>query len=143
MIRLFQLTLAVAFASYTGGQTLRVQILDGKTGKPVAHEHVKLFRDGDFSDLIGSRDIHGFTTDEYGIIETSQIATETKTAGVAVDWHRPCLKVFRLQWFPLPSVMAIGAVSENSCNAKLHTKAEPGMLIFFVRKETFFEKMAH
>ena len=41
-------------------QTLRVKIINGKTGKPVAKEHVNFFRNGDFADLMGKHDIRGF-----------------------------------------------------------------------------------
>jgi hypothetical protein len=59
MNRLFEAAaLTLLFASPLAAiaqQTLRVQILNGKTGKPVANEHVNLFRAGDFGDLAGDR----------------------------------------------------------------------------------------
>lgn len=122
-------------------QTLRVQIIDGKTGKPVIHEHVNFFKNGNFADLAGRRDVHGFMTDDDGVITMSDIAVDTQTFGVSVDWHRACSKNY--QWFSLQQIFSTGLVSENSCKSKIKRNAGPGTLIFFVRNETFFEKMAH
>src|SRR5258708_14275441 len=126
-------------------QTLRVQILNGKTGKTVANEHVNLFRTGDFGDLTGDRNVRGFKTDADGVITTSDIAPNIHSFLVSVDWHRQCSgneKVNRIS-FSLQEIFVKGVVSENTCNPKLRRSTEPGTLILFVRDETFFEKMAH
>ncbi|HEY5253031.1 MAG TPA: hypothetical protein VIJ53_00160 [Acidobacteriaceae bacterium] len=120
-------------------QTLRVKIIDGKTGKPVAHEHVDFFKNGNFADMQGV--VPGFVTDEDGVITTSDIAADTQTFGVSVDWHRACSKHY--QWFSLHQIFSNGLVGENSCKPKIKQETAPGTLIFYVRPETFFEKMAH
>jgi 5-hydroxyisourate hydrolase-like protein (transthyretin family) len=84
-----------ALAVITNAQTLRVQILNGKTGKPVANEHVNLFRYGEFGDLSGDRNVRGFTTDADGIITSSDFAPDTQSFYVSVDWHRQCTKKAR------------------------------------------------
>jgi hypothetical protein len=123
-------------------QMLRVQVLDGKTGKPVANEHVNLFRSGGFGDLAGNRGVAGFTTDANGIVTTSEIAPEVHALFVSVDWHRQCVRKNPVE-FPLHEIFTKGVVSENACKPKLERTATPGTLILFVRNETFFEKMAH
>jgi len=135
------LTLLFASALIMKAQTLRVQILNGKNGKPVVNEHVNVFRTGDFGDLAGNRDHREFNTDANGIFTVSQIAPETDSFTVAVDWHRPCAKNYAK--FSLHEIFLKGIVSENSCKAKVGRIVEPGTLILFVRDETFFEKMAH
>ena len=140
-------TLFLLFASTLIGdaQVLRVQILNGKNGKPVANEHVNLFRTGNFGDLAGDRNVRGFKTDADGVITTSDISPDIHSFLVSVDWHRQCNeneKVNRIA-FSLPEILSKGVLSENSCKAKLRRSAEPGTLILFVRDETFFEKMAH
>jgi hypothetical protein len=121
-------------------QTLRIQILNGKSGNPVAHEHVNLFRSEGFADLTGDSNIHGFTTDANGVIEVSQIAPQTHSFSVSVDWHQQCA-IGRVT-FSLQAIFAAGLVSENSCKKKITRSAKPGTLILFVRDDTFFEKMA-
>ena len=143
MSRLLQIAFVFFFAFAASAQTLRIQMLDGKTGRPVANEHVNLYRGSDSKDLTGNSFIRNFVTDRDGVITTTDIDRDTKTVGVAVSWHRPCLKEFRWQWFSLSEVFSSGLVSENSCKPTVEKVAPPGTLIFFVREETFFEKMAH
>jgi hypothetical protein len=133
-------TLALLFALpvITNAQRLRVQILNGKTGKPVANEHVNLFRPGEPA---ANWRISEFNTDANGIFIFSQIDAKTDSFTVAVDWHRPCAKSYST--FSLQDIVSKGFVSENTCKPKLRRSAEPGPLIVFVRDETFFEKMAH
>jgi 5-hydroxyisourate hydrolase-like protein (transthyretin family) len=98
MTRLYKAaTLALLFAStvITNAQTLRVQILNGKTGKPVVNEHVNLFRTGEFGDLTGDRNVRELTTDADGIITSSDFAPDTQSFYVSVDWHRQCTKKAR------------------------------------------------
>jgi hypothetical protein len=125
----------------TRAQTLRVEILNGKTGKPVANEHVNMFLGRDSGNLAGNRDIGEFNTDADGIFTVSQFAPATRSFDVYVNWHKPCAT--KLTTFSLPEIFSKGIVSENSCNAKVGRTAEPGTLILFVRDETFFEKMSH
>ena len=142
MNRLFNATVLVFASCITANaQTLKVQILNGKSGKPVANEHVNVFRNGDFADPTGSRNIPGFNTDANGVFTISRIAPETHSFTVAVDWHRPCGKNYAK--FSLNEIFSKGIVSENVCKPKLERTATPGTLILFVRDETFFEKMAH
>jgi 5-hydroxyisourate hydrolase-like protein (transthyretin family) len=139
------MVLLFALAVITNAQTLRVQILNGKTGKPVANEHVNLFRSEGFGDLAGKRGVAGFTTDADGTVTTSEIAPEVHALFVSVDWHRQCSeneKVNRIS-FSLQEIFVKGVVSENTCKPKVTRTALPGTLVLFVRDETFFEKMAH
>ena len=145
LLKACTLVLLFALAVIKNAQTLRVQILNGKTGKPVANEHVNLFRYGEFGDLTGDRNVRGFTTDADGIITSSDFAPDTHSFYVSVDWHRQCTKKSQVNdvAFSLQEIFTRGIVSENTCKAKLERSAKPGTLILFVREETFFEKMAH
>jgi hypothetical protein len=107
----------------------------------VANEHVNLFRNGDFADPAGNRNVVGFKTDPDGVFTVSEIAPETHLFTVAVDWHRPCAKNYVP--FSVQEISSKGVVSKNTCKPKLERSAAPGTLILFVRDETFFEKMAH
>ncbi|MBB5344973.1 hypothetical protein [Tunturibacter empetritectus] len=141
------IALVFLFASVvmTDAQTLRVQILSGKSGKPIANEHVNLFRTGEFGDLAGDRNVRGFNTDDDGVIATSDIAPDIHSFLVSVDWHRQCTENEKVNHiaFSLQEIFAKGVVSENTCKSKVKRTAKPGTLILFVRDETFFEKMAH
>ncbi len=120
-------------------QTLKVQILDGKSGKPLANQHVVLM--GQSGPEV-ARHIGDFHTEADGNITVSPINPENRSFSVYVEWHHPCAKTQAI--FSVMSVLSTGFVSENSCNPKLEQPpSKPGTLILFVRDETFFEKMAH
>jgi hypothetical protein len=139
MKRLFAIAV-IFFTSVATAQTLRIQILDGRTGKPIAQEHVNLFRNGTVGADGLNRNGWGYTTDNKGLLTIPTVAPDTKSVAVYVDWHHPCSKV--IAWFPVNKVLSDGVVSENTCKPKLESSPVPGTLIFFVRDETFFEKMA-
>jgi hypothetical protein len=131
--------IALLLGTHTGdAETLRIQILNGKTGNPVANEHINLFRPGESG---ANWHIGEFNTDANGVFTFSQVAAKTDSFTIAVDWHRPCAKSYAK--FSLEDIVSKGLVSENTCKPKLVRIAEPGTLILFVRDETFFEKMAH
>ena len=133
-------TLILLFVSavITDAQMLRVQVLNGKTGNPIANEHINLFRPGESG---ANWHIGEFNTDANGVFTFSQVVAKTDSFTIAVDWHRPCAKSYAK--FSLQDIVSKGLVSENTCKPKLVRIAEPGTLILFVRDETFFEKMAH
>jgi 5-hydroxyisourate hydrolase-like protein (transthyretin family) len=130
-----------ALAVIANAETLKVQVFNGTTGKPVANEHVNIFLGKDSGDLASNRNIGEFNTDADGIFTVSQFAAETHSFTVYVNWHKPCAK--NLTTFSLQEIFSKGVVSENSCRSKLERSVTPGTLILFVRDETFFEKMAH
>jgi hypothetical protein len=119
-------------------QTLKIQVLDGKSGKPLANQRVLLMGQ---SGSEGARRIGDFHTEADGNITVSRIDPEARSLSVYVEWHHPCAK--NQATFSVMSVLSTGLVSENSCNPKLERTADPGTLILFVRDQTFFEKMAH
>jgi hypothetical protein len=134
---------AVAFSLFvltcsSISQTLKVQILDGKNGKPLVNQRVVLMGG---SGSGGSRPIGNFHTEADGIFTVLQIDPDTRSLDVYVEWHHPCAK--NRAAFSLASILSTGFVSENPCNRKVEKSATPGTLILFVRDETFFEKMAH
>ncbi len=61
---------------------------------------------------------------------------------VSVDWHRPCQKDPRGGIYPLATIVDAGLVAPNMCSS-ITRKASPDKLYFFVRDETFLEKMRH
>jgi hypothetical protein len=117
-------------------QTLRIQILNGKTGKPISNNRVVLMGE---SDSKGISELGTFFTDADGVLTASQTDPQTRSVIVYPEWHQPCSKNRN---FSVADIASKGVVSENSCK-KLERTASPGTLILFVRDETFFEKMAH
>ncbi len=117
--------------------TLRVQILNGKTGRPVTSQHLRMFRkDGKAIDGKGE------TTDGEGYAAIPNVDVATVDIFIAVDAHLPCSKTGKHD-FSLAKVRVSGVVSENVCRPRITMYPQAGTLIFYVREETFMEKMRH
>ena len=118
---------------------LRVQILDGKTGRPVENQHLLLQREDGHP--IGSDGASkAVTTDGEGYAAVPNVDPSIPAVFILVESHRPCSKAQRHD-FSLLTVRTLGVVSENSCRPRITLFPQAGTLIFFVRPETFFERM--
>lgn len=120
--------------------TLRVQILNGRTGRPVTNVHLKLFRDVHLVSFSGAHDDKGETTDGEGYAPIPNIDATIGNVFIAVDLHRACSKTDKHD-FSLAKVRVAGVVSENSCKPRISMYPQPGTLIFYVRDLTLIEKM--
>jgi hypothetical protein len=118
---------------------LRLQLLNGRTGRPVAHQRLMLLaKDGKPFDGVGKE---GVTTDGEGYAPIPNVdATIVPDVLVAVEQHRPCSKAGK-HVFSLIGVRARGVVSENSCKPRITMFPVAGTLVYFVRDETFLERM--
>jgi len=119
---------------------LRVQILNGRTGRPVTNVHLKLFRDVHAHSFSGAHNDKGETTDGEGYAPIPNVDATTSNIFIAVDLHRPCSKTDKHD-FSMVKVRVTGVVSENSCKPRISMYPQPGTLIFYVRDLTLLEKM--
>ena len=121
---------------------LRIQLLDGRTGRPVTNHHLVIARkDGRPLEGNGAGK-KGETTDGEGYAPIPNTDVALDHVVVNVDRHRPCSKTEKRE-FSLVKVRASGVVSENSCRSRITLFPQAGTLVFFVREETFIEKMRH
>ncbi len=118
---------------------LRVQILDGKTGRPVENQHLLLQRE-DGRPLGSDGASKAVTTDGEGYASVPNVDPSIPAVFILVESHRPCSKAQRHD-FSLLKVRTSGVVSENSCRPRITLFPQAGTLIFFVRPETFFERL--
>jgi hypothetical protein len=141
MATAFAMLLCVSLqAGAQDATTLRVQILNGRTGRPVTNVHLKLFRDSHLHAFSGGHDDKGETTDGEGYAPIPNIDATVGNAFIAVDLHRACSKTDKHD-FSLAKVRVAGVVSENSCKPRISMYPQPGTLIFYVRDLTLLEKM--
>lgn len=129
----------VSLAAHAQTQDLRLQILNGKTGRPVTNTHVTLWRDMNHTPL--SREAAAqVTTDGEGYAAVP--ANDSEFIVVYTDGRQPCSTTFK-RTYSLTDVRMHGLVSENSCNKHIHTYAEQGTLVVFVRELTLYERLRH
>jgi hypothetical protein len=120
---------------------IRIQILDGKTGRPITNQHLLIMRP-DGRALDGGRNLPSLTTDGEGYAPIPTPDPSVPNLVVNVDLHRPCSKT-GVHTFPLARIHSTGVVSENTCRPRIKLYPQPGTLVFFVRPETFLEKIRH
>lgn len=122
--------------------TLRIQLLDGRTGRPVTNQHLAIARkDGRPLEANGaSKKVETTDGEGYAPIPNTDVALDRVV--VYVDRHRPCSKAEKRE-FSLVKVRASGVVSENSCRSRITLFPQAGTLVFFVREETFLERIRH
>jgi hypothetical protein len=133
---------ALCVRAQTGADTtaLRIQLLNGRTGRPVTNQHLVITRK-DGRVLEGTAKA-GETTDGEGYAGIPNIESPPSEISVSVDAFQPCSKTSR-HIFSLAKLRASGVVSENSCRPRITMYPQPGTLIFYVRDETFIEKLRH
>jgi hypothetical protein len=131
--------LAISLPSQTPApaDTLRIQILSGKTGRPVTSQHIVLMRD----DGGAPKRLADEKTDGEGYAAIPNVDAPAKVS-VLVEAHMPCSKSGKHS-FELVKVRTEGVVSENTCRPRITLFPQAGTLVVFVRDETFFEKMRH
>ena len=119
--------------------TLRVQILNGKTGRPLVNQKIVLMtKTGPPAEA--AQRLASEVTDGEGYAALPAVNDPAAAVLVYVEAHQPCSKTAKRSFAPT-KVRVTGIVSENSCKTRISMYPQPGTLIFFVRPETFLEKM--
>jgi hypothetical protein len=114
-----------------------VLVMDAKSGKPVADNHVLLFGGRTEEDVRFHRIAREAKTNENGLASFDIDPSEARLIQIYVDWHVPCQ---RDQIFSLPDILSKGLQSLNKCNTR-RFGIEPGQLTVLVRSMSFVEKM--
>lgn len=129
---------ASALAQHDASQ-LRLQVLNGRTGKPVAHQKVVVMA-GESSARRKTVKLVDVATDGEGYVSLPDAASQVERLHVYVEAYRSCSKA-EVNSFELAKVAASGVVSENACRSRISLYPQPGNLVFFVRPETWLERM--
>jgi hypothetical protein len=145
IVFLFELvSIATAFDVISYAQSeqrgqIRICLINGRSGQPVSNNHLlvrgALDKSGD-----GSKVNIGVNTDKDGYVTVSLPTQNLSAIEIWTEWYQPCSKT---RTFPVEQLLHFGIVSENSCKPKITQPPAQGTLIFYIRPETFFEKMAH
>ena len=130
----FAVWIATCVFSATAGmaQSITVQLLNGKNGKPIAKVSVYI----SFSEDPARKTLH-FTTDSRGEIQFAVNGSKTfqvNQIGYATCDEQPLGAQPRA--YPIDRILDTGLVSANNCG---HTRVqpEPGRLVFFLRHGTW------
>lgn len=123
--------------------TIRILVLDGKTGRPIQNQEIFFDRK---ARLLSHAEEKNVRTNEEGRADAVVPASGDMLNPLLVD-YRPCMKgvkeagekdkVLRL---PVAKILSSGLVVPNSCGKVSHA-ATPGELVLFYREPNAFEKL--
>lgn len=123
-----------------GESQLRVQVLNGRTGRPVVNTHLLLIGDDGLA-LDGSRDNPGVNTDVEGYAPLPA-SPRSRQLHLYVTGYLPCTRASR-RTFALELMATRGIVSSNECSPRIRLFPQRGLLVVFVRPEHWWEALRH
>ena len=140
---LMTLSLALGFSALAlQAQVIRVKVVDGKNGKPVANLDIM------FNTEIPAWSPYSLFTDRNGEVAV-KVGSFTKMVVFTPSMkYRPCLKPTIKGHAPstpaysVADILSKGISMENSCS-KRRIDAVPGELLYFVRPWTFWETLTY
>jgi hypothetical protein len=140
---LLTLSLSSVFSTLTlQAQVIRVKVVDGKNGKPVANLEITLKTE------LPTWSPSSLFTDRNGEV-TVKVGSFTKMVAFTPSMkYRGCLKSTIKGQGPISPLYSVadilskGISMENSCG-KRHVDAAPGELVYFVRPWTFWETFTY
>lgn len=118
-----------------------IQVIDGRTGKPLMHQHILVFGGKTEEEATEHQSHYELTTDDQGLADLS-IVKKFQWVQVWVDWHILCQNKELKKNFSIAEISTTGLNSINTCSSRSVTKI-PGRLTIYVRPEHFWEKMKH
>jgi len=122
------------FCNVTSAQSITLQLLNGKNGKPITKAKVYI----SFSDDQTRKAIE-LTTDHRGEVQFDAGGSKTfqvHQIGYATCDEQPVGSQPRT--YPVDRILKMGQVSANDCS-RARLQPEPGRLVFFVRHGTWGE----
>lgn len=129
----------LAYAQHDASQ-LRLQVLNGKTGKPVVHVKVRVDKaPGGVPDDKGTLWVNA-ETDGEGYIMLPEATPTPGMMFVHVLAFLPCSRT-NVNGFVVQKMAAAGTVSENACKPRITLYPQAGTLVFFVRPETWLDRL--
>lgn len=128
-----------AAAQQKDGLQMRLQVLNGRTGKPVVHQKVQVWGSDGVPKHPGRRMVDA-VSDGEGYVTLPDVVPVPQRLVISVGTFRPCSKT-SVNSFEFAKVVASGVVSENACKPRISLYPQAGTLVFFVRPETWLERM--
>ncbi len=120
---------------------IAIQVIDGRTGKPLMHQHILVFGGETVREAEQQQSHDELATDDKGLA-TLSLSKRVQWVQVWVDWNSLCQNKQLKKDFSIAEISATGLNSINSCSSVSLNKI-PGRLTIYVRPEHFWEKMKH
>ncbi len=118
---------------------LSIRVLNGSTGKPLAHQRLLLFG-GATPDGVGNHQLRmDLTTNAEGVVNFTVETNRFRLFQVWPDFMVRCAP--QVETFTTEIILTSGKASSNACNKAVTAPQRPGELTFYARQPTLREKM--
>jgi hypothetical protein len=127
-----------------GTSEIRIRLIDGRSGKPISDGEFLVLETPAPADRKGLyRDVKS-GTDGYATISVPVDFRGSFILGpVGRPLYEPCVRWNGSQDFSVEAILTTGVVSNNRCKRKITQSPVPGVLVFYVRPETWCDRMAN
>lgn len=137
---LFGTTLSAQNGAMAKAIDIVVQAVDGRSGKPLANQHLLVFT-GPSSEAVKSHAEHtGLTTNKEGVGTLTIYPAETQWLQVWADGRILCQQDPNRNTFNVATIMSKGLAAPNTCSAVVE-QPPPGHFIIYARPAHFKEKI--
>lgn len=119
---------------------ISVQALDGRSGKPLANQHLLVFTGASVNVVKSHAEHTGLTTDKDGLGTLTIYPSKTHWIQVWADGRILCQNNPNQDSFSVATIMSKGLATPNTCGT-LATETTPGHFIVFARSAHFKEKI--
>lgn len=141
--RMFLFTLlAIIWAGRAIAQNaaIKIQALEGKSGKPLASQRLVIFGGESAEAATFHHTVFDITTDERGMAELKFDPAKTTWIQVWADGMTLCQTKPNVRSFSVETILTTGLSAPNSCSSLVQT-AVPGHFIVYARPSSLSEKM--
>ena len=125
----------VLFCQSALGQTIRLRAVNGKDGKPLAHQRLLVFAGRDADGVRFHDRVYDLTTDDHGVATLLIEDAALKRIQVWADFQHLCQSTPNFRSFDIQEIASTGLSTPNDCGS-VATKTEPGLLTVFARPRT-------
>jgi|SRR5580704_869634 hypothetical protein len=119
-----------------------IDVVDGKSGKPVPNEHILVFQGTTTEDVRAKKKSKDLQTDAHGVALLPLDDPSIMNIQVWVDWHVLCQEKPNNQSYSIEKIRQNGLSSPNNCG-RVVRENNPNHLVVFARPAHFWEKMRY
>ena len=130
----------VGVAAMAQDTRIVVQVVDGRSGRPLADQHLLIFA-GESPDAVRLQKNHfELVTDKDGLANLPIASSDVQWIQVWPDWRILCQKTPNGEAFSVAEILSTGLSTPNTCGSA-RQELRPGHFVVFARPAHFWEKM--
>jgi hypothetical protein len=126
---------AVLFCQSALSQTITLRAVNGKSGKPLAHQRLLVFAGSNADEVRFQKHVYDLKTNDDGLATLAIDDAAIKRIQVWADFQHLCQSTPNLRSFDVGEIVSTGLSTPNDCGS-VHPEVSPGSLTIFARPRT-------